>query len=56
MSDKDISALLKLVKQQLKEPVTRKSAMEALIRADIVNKDGDFTKQYSSLSKLYKKV
>ncbi len=55
MSDKDIKALLKLVKQQLKEPVSRESAMEALMRADIINKDGNFTKQYSSLSNFSKK-
>jgi hypothetical protein len=55
MSDKDIKRLIDLAKKKLNEKRTKKEALDSLISAGILTKNGNYTKPYRSLSRLVKK-
>lgn len=54
MSNKDIKKLTELAREQLKKGVTREEALNSFVRAGILNKDGQFTKQYENLGRIIK--
>lgn len=54
MSNKDISNLTELARQQLKKGVTKEEALRSFIRAGILDKKGKFTKPYENLSRVVK--
>lgn len=56
MSDKDIKNLSDLAKRKLKEGVTKEEALRSFMEAGILDRNGHFTKPYSILEKVVKKV
>jgi hypothetical protein len=55
MSERDIKKLIDLAKKKLNETRTKKEALDSLISAGILTKNGNYTKPYRSLSRLVKK-
>jgi len=51
MKDKDIKQLIKLA-QRLNKDISKRSAMNSLVSAGILTKDGDFTKPYNGLKSI----
>lgn len=49
MGDKDIKKLVALAKKLQKE-ISKEKAMSTFVAAGILDEDGDFTKQYSTLA------
>jgi hypothetical protein len=52
MSDKDIKRLIDLAKGELKKETTKEEALESLVRAGILDKNGKYTKHYPNLARL----
>jgi hypothetical protein len=55
MSEKDIKKLTDLAKKKLNETRTKKEALDSLISAGILTKNGNYTKPYKSLTRLVRK-
>ena len=51
MHDSDIKRLQELAIEQLKKVFTKEQALEALVRAGILDKDGNHTEPYKNLGK-----
>ncbi|WP_165503690.1 hypothetical protein [Pedobacter hiemivivus] len=52
MSDKDIKRLIDLAKDGLKKETTKEEALQSLVRAGILDKNGKYTKHYPNLARL----
>ena len=49
MSEKEFQLLMELFERELKEPFTKEEALASLVRAGILDKDGNFTEPYKDL-------
>jgi hypothetical protein len=54
MTDKQVKLLSSMTKKLLKEERTKEQAMETLVRAGILTKAGNFSKNYPTLKKIAK--
>lgn len=54
MSNKDMQRLIDLAKNTLKKGVTKEEAMDRLVSAGILDKDGNYTKHYPNLARFSK--
>jgi len=55
MTKKDIKLLMELAEKTRKTPCTKEEALERLVRAGILKKNGEFTKHYPALAAFAKK-
>jgi hypothetical protein len=53
MSEEDIKRLRDIARERLKKGFTREEALEALMRAGILDKDGNHTPPYRNLDKIF---
>jgi hypothetical protein len=51
MSDKDFNKLIELAEKQLQEKVSDEEALRSLIRAGILDENGQYTSQYPELAR-----
>jgi hypothetical protein len=49
MSEKDLKELMNLVKQELKNGVTKEEALRSFVSAGILDNEGHYTKTYKEL-------
>lgn len=49
MSEKDYNVLLKFTEQLLKEKFTKEEALQSLVRAGILDENGNYTEPYECL-------
>jgi len=53
MSEQDIKNLMDLAREKLKKGFTREEALRSLMDAGILDKDGNHTKPYRNLDKVF---
>jgi hypothetical protein len=56
MKDKQLEMLKSIVKELKSEHRTKEDALRTFVNAGILNKNGNFTRQYADLGKLYRPV
>lgn len=54
MSNKDIQRLIDLAKEGIKKETTKEEALDSLVSAGILNKRGNYTKNYPNLARFVK--
>ena len=53
MSEKDFQRLMDLFDPKLREKVSKEEALRSLMNAGILDEEGNFTKPYENLARLY---
>lgn len=56
MSEQDFKNLMALADEQLKKTVTREEALQELMDAGILDKDGNHTEPYQNLARALKPI